>query len=86
MYEEHDTDAHTHATDLNGIGASPTRSSGKGGFWDLSFCFITMRKSYVRHHRILIPSTSARRSLGHDVGLERHARRLRPLTSRYRFG
>ena len=29
MYEEHDTDARTHAIELNGVGASPTRSSGR---------------------------------------------------------
>lgn len=52
MYEEHDTDARTHATDPNGIGASPTRSSGRG-FGIYHSVFVTMKKSYVRHHRIL---------------------------------
>lgn len=61
MYEEHDTDARTHATDLNGVGASPTRSYGRV-FGILPLCFITTKKSYVRHHRYSgIPSTSARR-------------------------
>lgn len=45
MYEEHDTDARTHARTPPTLmeSVTPTRSSG-GDFGILPFCFITMKK------------------------------------------
>lgn len=50
MYEEHDTDARTHATDLNGVGDTDTEF--RRGFWDFTILFYYLKKSYIRHHRI----------------------------------
>lgn len=44
------THARTHATDLNGVGVTDTEFRRVFGI--LQFCFITMKKSYIRHHRI----------------------------------
>jgi hypothetical protein len=85
MYEEHDTDARTHATDLNGVGASPTRSSGRVlGFTILSYYhkeIIHPPSSDILHTFYFSPPMLEPR---HRFGTT-HLRR-RPFTSRYCFG
>lgn len=86
MYEEHDTDARTHATDLNGVG--DTDMEFRRGFWDFTILF------YYHEEIIHPPSsdilayllTSARRCLSYDIVWERHTLRRRSFTSWYRFG
>lgn len=87
MYEEHDTDARTHArTDLNGVGDTDTEF--RRGFWDFTILFYYHEENHTS--AIIgysgIPSTSARRCLSHKIIWERHAWRRRSFTSWYRFG
>lgn len=49
MYEEHDTDARTHATDLNGVGDTDTEF--RGGIWDFTILF-------YYHEEIIHPPSS----------------------------
>lgn len=49
MYEEHDTDARTHATDLNGVGDTDTEF--RRGFWDFTILF-------YYHEEIIHPPSS----------------------------
>lgn len=49
MYEEHDTDARTHATDLNGVG--DTDMEFRRGFWDFTILF-------YYHEEIIHPPSS----------------------------